>query len=415
MLTSFGYVTSDQRTLLEEARMKSTSLEDLVPELFATDNNLGSLYFDRSGTVIRFMPDTSQELDFMLGILDSVTIIAKVKPIPGSQSYQLRIGKKSKPRAIVALPSSDLPEDAEIICNDKQRAGTKASTIAIYGIFKHFQVQTRPNPRTDHFMGELDNTEENSFNLGGTITSARRERNSLTGASFWIINLDSVVPLVLLTEDTDEEIPRAGDVVYFRANIYFSRLLPLIPQAIISGNRQPEHISDLSHFTSLDEQVVEYSKASDDAYRLADGNQEDNDIGPVGSSRWLSTVYDIEEDIILAIEEIMDSAKLPNDLLEEVVQEIPQALDLTTFENSDPKAIVVNALHNLGRKDEELKLSRAYFEQAATYRSFETLLSALNGTSDRFMHQEMKWVEHVLLHKQSPDEEQIRQHKAFRI
>lgn len=44
MLTSFGYVTSDPRSLLEEARMKSTSLEDLIPEFFATANDSGSIF-----------------------------------------------------------------------------------------------------------------------------------------------------------------------------------------------------------------------------------------------------------------------------------------------------------------------------------------------------------------------------------
>ncbi|MDN6657463.1 MAG: hypothetical protein L0L18_00310 [Acidipropionibacterium jensenii] len=415
MLASFGYVTSDQRSLLEEARMKSTLLEDLIPELFATINDPGSLYFDRSGTAIRFTSNPGQEPDFILGILDSVTIFAKVKPIPGSQCYQLKIGKKDKPRTTLMLPSSDLPKDSEAICSTRQRAGTEPSTIAIYGFFEHFWVQTRPNPRTDHFMGEFDSTDKHSFNLGGTVTSVRRERNSLTGANFWTISLDSVVPLVLLTDDTGKEIPKIGDVAYFRADIRFSRLFPLILPSIVSDSRQSEHLSDLSHFIPLDKQVVQHSKSNDSAYRQADDGQEDDDIGPVGSSRWLSAVYDIEEDIVLAIETFMNSAKLPDDILEEVVQEIPRGLDLATFEDSNFEATVVNTLRALGRKDEALKLARNYFEQSATYRSFESLLSALIGTSDRFMQQEMKWVEYVLSREYSPDGEKIRQHSAFRM
>lgn len=161
--------------------------------------------------------------------------------------------------------------------------------------------------------------------------------------------------------------------------------------------------------------MVQHSKSNDSAYRQADDGQEDDDIGPVGSSRWLSAVYDIEEDIVLAIETFMNSAKLPDDILEEVVQEIPRGLDLATFEDSNFEATVVNTLRALGRKDEALKLARNYFEQSATYRSFESLLSALIGTSDRFMQQEMKWVEYVLSREYSPDGEKIRQHSAFRM
>lgn len=415
MLTSFGYVTSDPRSLLEEARMKSTSLEDLIPEFFATANDPGSIFFDRSGTIIRFTSHSSQEPTFTLGILDSVTILAKVKAIPGSQSHQLKIGNKGKPRSILVLPSSDLPEDQEVICNNKQRTGTEASAVAIYGFFKHFWVQTRPNPRTDHFIGELDHNESNSFNLGGTVTSVRKERNSLTGASFWTINLNSVVPLVLLTEDTGKEVPNVGDVVYFRADICFSRILPLIRPAMILNDQQTEYVSDPSHFISLDKQVVEHSKTNNGAHERSNDDYEEDDIGPVGSSRWLSIMYDIDEDIVLAIEDFLSSAKIPNDLLEEVIQEIPQGFGPSIFEDSDFKATVVNVLHSLERNDAALKLARTYFEQDGTYQSFESLLSELSGTSDKFMQQEMKWVDYVLSREHGPDEEKIRKHKAFRI
>lgn len=266
-LKNFGYVTFDYRSLLQEAHTKAIPLRNLIEDYSYCETDPGEMYFDRSGTVIRFTTNEHGEQENKLGMLRAPSILARVSPTTESNKYRIQQGKNRKSSSILHIPSGDTPIDDQILCTQKQRYGSEHSTIAVYGTFSHFEVVSTPDPRRDHYTEELDRHHKHTFKIGGTINSVRKERNSLTGATFCIITVTSLFPLTLLAEDPEAELPRIGDIALFHADIYFSRLLPLlekyediIPPPRITGTEQKQQET---RFVPLHEQNVTDEQPTD--------------------------------------------------------------------------------------------------------------------------------------------------------
>lgn len=405
-LRAFGYITADEQSLLAEVLLTGTPVEDIFPALNSSDTDPGMLHIDRSGTALRVSSEKDGTRRATVGFLSSDTIEATIGQTGVLGKFTVTVGTKKKNSVRNILLSRDFPEDVEHLLDQWETLGKRTCTISVYGICHEISVVDSPDPKHDHFMTMISGVEWSSstFNIGGTVTSVRQERNSLTGGSWYRIGLNSMIPVTLAAGDEVRTIPKLGDVIHVEAELYFSRTLPLIdPRTLPHDTKFAEASSnssaqDYGYFVPLHERDVDDEYPTDDP-----------------PFTFLERLYGVPESAVCKISSTLDIISLSNSFLENVVQEISYTDTFYDADDSQIRDLTVRALHAVDGNDESLRLARKIFEIDPTYNSFTLLTDCCRGRSERFIKQEMTWVEYLITHKECPDAGLIRSSEVFQL
>jgi len=405
-LRAFGYITADEQSLLEEVLLTGTPVDDIFPYPDDSGADRGVFHVDRSGTVLRASSEKDGTHRATVGFLCSDTVEATVEETVVPGKFTVSVGTRKKNSVKNILLSRDFPEDAEDLLDRSQTLGKRPCTVSVYGMCREISVVNTPDPRRDHFMTMISGTDSfsSTFNIGGTVTSVRQERNSLTGGSWYRIGLNSTLPVTLAAGDEERVVPKVGDVIHVEAELYFSRTLPLIdPPTLTHGSGFTEPSSDSpgqhsDYFAPLHEQ---------------EGDDEDStDDSPFTP---LAHLYSVPESIVREISSKLILAGLSVDFLEEVVQEISYSGSFHDTDRSQISDLTVSALRAIDCEDEALRLARKIFENEPSYISFTLLMECCHDRSERFVRQEITWVDYLITHEACPDAGLIRSSEAFQL
>lgn len=129
--------------------------------------------------------------------------------------------------------------------------------------------------------------------------------------SWYRIGLNSTVPVTLATGDETRAVPKLGDVVHVEAELYFSRILPLL---------DPDTPPSSGKFVELSE--IPPHLNSGDFIPLHEQDIEDDIYADDSTFAFLSKCYDVPEFIIQGIDSVLNLTGISTSLLEDVVQEI---------------------------------------------------------------------------------------------
>lgn len=416
-LRAFGYITADEPSLLTEVLLTGTSVENVFPAADHTDTDRGVFHMDRSGTVLRVASRDGGTRMAAVGFLDADTVEATVTETGVTGKFTVSVGTKRKKSVNNILLSRDFPEDTAGLLDQRETLGKSPCEVSVYGMCHEISVVDSPDPSHDHFMTRVSEIDwpSSTFNIGGTVTSVRQERNSLTGGCWYRIGLNATIPVTLAAGDETRTVPKIGDVVHVETELYFSRTLPLIDQEILPSSAKFDEVSESTPSEHSGDFIPLAQQEIEDIQNFEDDQGNTDEIRPDDSTFvFLSKCYDVPEQLIEGIDSVLNLTGISESFLEDVTQEI--SLMSASRDGRPPvRDLAVNALHSLGYEDESLNLARKIFELCPSYSSFSLLMDSCRGRSDRFLRQEITWVEYLITHRECPEAGLIRNSGAFRL